>query len=314
MELSRRGSRKWGGAGLIRTGFTLVELLVVIAIIGVLVALLLPAVQAAREAARRSSCANNLKQIGLAIAGYQLAQKSYPPSCSDSLESALDLSIRLHGESRHAWGSYLLSYLEMREVGDRIDRSIHALAGTNLMVAETLVPLYRCPSYTGPAFSEAQRYAGLAHRCAVGNYVAVGSSTIGNLWGVDLKPDAVIAPGIVVPPSEVTDGLSHTLLIVETREEKLSAWADGLFGGVAALKYEPGRAPRYAANEVALNHTPYFRDIPEPCLYGPSSMHAGGAFHLFGDGSTRFVGDDVAGTVYGAWSTRAGGEAMRDAN
>ena len=118
-------------------GFTLVELLVVIAIIGVLVALLLPAVQAAREASRRAACSNNLKQIGLAIANYQLSNKLYPPSSSDSLKNALDFSIDDVGERRHSWASYILPHLEQTPLADSINRSIHALIGQNETVAAT---------------------------------------------------------------------------------------------------------------------------------------------------------------------------------
>jgi prepilin-type N-terminal cleavage/methylation domain-containing protein len=296
-------------------GFTLVELLVVIAIIGVLVALLLPAVQASREAARRSSCSNNMKQIGLAIAHYQLDNKAFPSSSSDTLVTAessfFDLAVE---KSRHSWGSLILRYLELSAVADTMSRTDHALMGANQFAAGAIVPLYRCPSYTGPDFSDDNRYAGLAHKCAIGNYVALGCTTVGNLWGVELVPDGVIIPGGAVTPAQVTDGLSHTTLIVETREEMLAAWADGMTAAVAALVYDRDRPPTYAIDQATLNYAPYFSDDGILCKFGPSSMHAGGAFHLFGDGSVRFVRDEVAATVYEAFATRAGGEAIEDAN
>ena len=98
-----------------RRGFTLVELLVVIAIIGVLVSLLLPAVQASRESARRISCANNLKQMGLAIENYQMAKESYPPS------SNLNLSFHWSSLEQHSWASMILPYLEQANLFDTID-------------------------------------------------------------------------------------------------------------------------------------------------------------------------------------------------
>ena len=107
-----------------RRGFTLVELLVVIAIIGVLVALLLPAVQAAREAARRASCANNMKQIGLAIAGYQLSKNVYPPSSTDELLVWDD-----GGSLRnHSWASLIMPFVEETALHDLINFKISAMA------------------------------------------------------------------------------------------------------------------------------------------------------------------------------------------
>jgi prepilin-type N-terminal cleavage/methylation domain-containing protein len=288
-------------------GFTLVELLVVIAIIGLLVALLLPAVQAAREASRRTGCSNNLKQIGLAIANYQMSYKFYPPSSSDSLKNALDFAIDDVGERRHSWASYILPHLEETPLADSINRSIHALIGQNETAAATLVPMYRCPSYTGPSFSEADRYDLLRNKCAIGNYLALGASTVGHLWGVDLQPDGVIAPAGKVTPKDVTDGLTHTFFIVETREETFAAWADGLTASTCALVFNSSRYPTYARDQVSLNFAPYFEYSP-PVRWGPSSMHTGGAYHLFGDGSVRFVRDGIAAPAYVAMTTREGGE------
>jgi prepilin-type N-terminal cleavage/methylation domain-containing protein len=294
-----------------RTGFTLVELLVVIAIIGVLVALLLPAVQSARAAARRTTCSNHLKQIGLAISGYQLAYEFFPPSSSDTLDNSLSLDIDEDGETRHSWGSFVLPFLESQPLADQVNRLQHAFAAANVPVAATVVADYRCPDYTGPEFSAAQRYSHLPQEIAVGNYAALGGTTVGNLWGVDLEPDGVLVPGGEVPPAEVIDGLSHTVLVVETREEVLAAWADGLTAAVTALPYDDANHPTYSLDQVSLNYSPYFDYFTDSALYGPSSMHAGGAFHLLGDGSVRFIADDVSVDAYVALATRAGEEAAR---
>jgi prepilin-type N-terminal cleavage/methylation domain-containing protein len=295
-------------------GFTLVELLVVIAIIGLLMALLMPAVQAARESSRRAACMNNLKQIGLAIANYQLVTKQFPPSSSDSLDNTLDFAIRERGELRHSWASFILPYLEWSLLADTIDWRAHALSATNQRAASTIIPGYRCPTYTGAEFSvSSYRFDRLEKPCAIGNYLAFGGTTVGHLWGTQLKPDGVIIPGGKITPQDVTDGLSRTFLIVETREEVFAAWADGLTAATCALVFHGSRAPTYASDEVSLNFAPYFDYYPG-VKWGPSSMHAGGALHLWGDGSVRFVQDGVNRPTYVAWATREGGEVADNAD
>lgn len=296
-----------------RRGFTLVELLVVIAILGVLVALLLPAVQAARAAARRTECANHLKQLGLAITACQLTHKFFPPSSSDALENSLSLDIDENDETRHSWSSFILPFLESQALADRIDRKRHAFAAVNLPVAATILPDLRCPEYTGAQFSSARRYAALPRLVAIGNYAALGGTTVGNLWGVDLEPDGVIIPDGDVTPAEVTDGLSHTVLVVETREESLAVWADGLTAAVSALPYDAANHPTYSRPEIALNFSPYFDYFTDSAKFGPSSAHPGGAYHLFGDGSVQFVHDEIDRVAYSAQATRAGEEAARHA-
>ena len=313
MDLTTTRTRQRDPEPSARRAFTLVELLVVIAIIGVLVGLLLPAVQAARAAARRTSCTNNLKQIGLAIANYQLGHKFFPPSSSDNLKQQMDFYAHLTSETRHSWGSLILPYLEFVSLADSIDRSRHALHSKNMAAAATIVPTYRCPDYAGPDYSDAPRYS--SRKCAIGNYMALGASTVGNLWGWDFDPDGSIIPGGEIAPSDITDGLSHTVFIVETREESFSAWADGMFAAATALLYDRLQYPQYASEQKSLNYAPYFEySYPFSVQYGPSSMHPGGAFHLFGDGSVRFIHDEIDADVYVALVTRAGEEAADDGN
>jgi prepilin-type N-terminal cleavage/methylation domain-containing protein len=122
---------------LVRTGFTLVELLVVIAIIGVLVALLLPAIQAAREAARRSQCSNNLKQIGLACHNYHDTHGVFPINHGDTGNS-------------FGWLAMILPFVEESSLYDEIDFNLPITSAANLSVAQTPLPTYRCPSDITP--------------------------------------------------------------------------------------------------------------------------------------------------------------------
>src|SRR5262249_32882945 len=124
-----------------RSGFTLVELLVVIAIIGILIALLLPAIQAAREASRRTQCANNLRQIGLALQGHVVANKAFPPGMKEGCYQC----------GPWAWSAFILPYMDARSVYDRLvvqNRPTYApnANGNRNGPAQVVLPVYLCPS------------------------------------------------------------------------------------------------------------------------------------------------------------------------
>jgi type II secretory pathway pseudopilin PulG len=281
--------------------FTIVELLVVIAVIGLLVALLLPAVQQAREAARRSSCLNNMKQIGLAIAQYELSKKTYPPSNTDDIWN-WDM---FPTERNHSWASVIMPYIEESALKDKINFSISSLDPAIQSAAGTIVPIYRCPSYTGPALTGDAHYQ--AGKYAIGNYVSIGATDVDHVYAVSLKPEGVIFPVSKIRPKDVTDGLSNTMFIAESREEKLRVWIDGRTGSYTALAFGNGLSPY--SQPVALNYTPYYvADLK--CAYGPSSMHPGGANHLFGDGSVHFLLDTISKATYMGLCTRAGKEIL----
>ncbi len=120
-------------------GFTLVELLVVIAIIGVLVALLLPAIQAAREAARRSQCMSNLKQIGLAVLNHDSAKGSFPPGSTCA-------TVQIDGRYSSTWTVSILPYIEQQQVFALWDDAVDFSHVNNQRLRETLMPIYSCPS------------------------------------------------------------------------------------------------------------------------------------------------------------------------
>lgn len=163
-----RGDRSRGRAG---RGFTLVELLVVIAIIGVLVALLLPAVQAAREAARRSQCQNNLKQIGLAVHNYHDTNNYFPPG-------GVSFGACCGTPTFTGWAISILPYLEQQTLYDRYDFKQSNQHANNKFVREQSVNSYLCPSdlnpkklevpESGPGNTSALLYAPGSYRAIVG--------------------------------------------------------------------------------------------------------------------------------------------------
>lgn len=299
-----------------RLGFTLIELLVVIAIIAGLVALLLPAVQQARASARNVQCRNNLKQIGLALHNYAEQHGVLPPSSTSHVERGVwrDRPWRYH---LHSWASLILPHLDQNNLQDQIDYGVSALNEANREAAGTVLPVYRCPSYAGPDFSTDPLYTALSPEMALRNYTAMGATTIGKFWQ---NPDGVFYSRSNTQFKDITDGVSQTVFIAETRDEGAAVWIAGGAAAVAARRFDPSNPPSYAGPENAINYNPYYLSERDPSgnklyqsldsLYGPSSFHSGGAFHLLGDGSVRFFSETIDVKVYEGLCSRAGGEVV----
>lgn len=300
-------------AGTRRRGFTLIELLVVLAVIALLAALLLPAIGQARAAAQAAHCRNNLKQIGLALHSYAGKLGRFPPGSTSDVEQGGWIA---NPASRHihSWLSLILPYLERMPLYDQIDFDVSSMDPTNQPVASQVVAIYRCPSFSGPPYSEAKSYTKLGSKYATTNYVAMGASDVGHIYGQNsglFDPDGTIYPLSKTRPDDVNDGLSNTILVVETREADMTVWMDGGTAAVVALRYDEANGPTYAGPEASLNYRPYF-DYSDPrAEYGPSSRHkGGGAMHLLGDGSARFISEQIDAAVYVALATRDGGEVI----
>jgi prepilin-type N-terminal cleavage/methylation domain-containing protein len=293
-----------------RRGFTLVELLVVIAIIGILVSLILPAVQRARESARQTGCRNNLKQIGLALHNYHSSHRLFPPSSTSDVEQGGWIVVPT-SRHIHSWSSLILPYVDQVPLHDQIDFNISSMAPANLLVGEMLPPVYRCPTYSGAKFSLDENYTRLSLRCAITNYAAMGSTDVGHIYGVNshlLTPNGAMFPLSSTTLDAMTDGTGQTVLVCETREEEMMVWMDGGTAALVARPYDAGNPPTYGKRQVSLNYRPYFIYDNPSSEYGPSSMHPGGALHLLGDGSVRFISENIDERVYAALATFAGKE------
>jgi hypothetical protein len=202
--------------------------------------------------------------------------------------------------------SLIFPYAELGNLGLTIDYTISAMLPKNQPAAGAVVSLYRCPSYDGLNHSDDSHYP--VGKYAIGNYVSLGATDLDHIWAnqPDKQPEGVIFPLSEIKPAEVTDGLSNTMFIAESREERMRVWIDGRTAANTALALDDAYSPDAAP--VSLNYTPYYDDGDLICSFGPSSMHPGGAYHLFGDGSVHFLQDNIAAAIYVALCTRAGGE------
>ncbi len=331
-----------------RRGFTLIELLVVIAIIGVLIALLLPAVQAAREAARRSQCTNNLKQMGLALANYESSQGSLPPGAIRYVVPPAKDGILAGADRGHTMFSLMLPYFEQTNIHNAINFSIPTYgAPYNVMQSTAFlskISSYICPSdqaqpqqvtASGNVYSQTS-YSGMAGRINIIQWFygfptpCCGAST------PDIPGDGAFGPGWNYKYSEFRDGLSNTITIGETSryindpEQFLQFWNRyGNFGAVVGgarssmLAMSVARINSRIKNPIvsstgSLNTLPsepwgplnwfYSPQFYENGQHGFRSLHPGGANFLFGDGSVRFIKQSTSPQVYQALSTRELGE------
>jgi prepilin-type N-terminal cleavage/methylation domain-containing protein/prepilin-type processing-associated H-X9-DG protein len=309
-------------------GFTLVELLVVIAIIGILVALLLPAIQAAREAARRSQCTNNLKQIGLAIINYEIARKEYPPgrlNCdagSPYYDCRYDL---LDQNARSSMSGFvlILPYLEEQALFDQAgvdqDDAIwrwNAKWKSNparVAVVEARPSVYVCPSNTSLPTVEPRpdttQFPGIA--IASGTYAFVqgkrGPSWMGTNGPLYVKTrnTGVFHYFRTVSGKQITDGLSDTMLVGEVLKSHTpgnrSIWSNGarLLDSMRTTENPLNTPP----NSIDATSFPAGSIPPEVENGAFGSEHPGGANFVFGDGRIEFILDSIADELYQAGAT-----------
>ncbi|MFO0865029.1 MAG: DUF1559 domain-containing protein [Gemmataceae bacterium] len=333
-----------------RSAFTLIELLVVIAIIAVLIALLVPAVQKVREAAARSQCQNNLKQLGIALHNYEGVYKKFPPLYPGTAPGSSTF------DYKYTWSviAQLNPYLEQTAIYNSMDLKQPMYDATNNITAANKfavvqkIGLFLCPSDRGVPVSSAYGVTDMGPTNYVANH---GSGTSGGGYGSPVDADGVFQAVNGLKVLSITDGTSNT-----------AAMSESILGdGAEISSTQPGD------EQVAYKYTGYTGTLPSDtnCAASPSSWngynrrgfmwasgearcvsynhyytpnqkvfdciandptktyisvgyraarsrHSGGVNLLLADGSVRFVSDGVTQQTWRALSTRAGNETLGD--
>ena len=277
-------------------GFTLVELLVVITIIGVLIALLLPAVQAAREAARRAQCGNNLKQIGVALHNYHDVYKVLPAG---------------QFFPYWGWGASILPQLEQLGVYDQCNFEFPYHTMENSEVIKTFIETYHCPSAEPPPqlVSCCGSIPGTKD-AAETNYAGVATHTYP---GPAYEPygSGCMYEESAVRMADIDDGTSQTLMIAE-----VSHFPDGdPFQQMGLPQYCPGKVCELGHPWAAYDQVTTYYGINQNTTYlecGVQSSHPGGAAFTFADGHVSFLNESINQSTLIALTTRAGEEVIGD--
>lgn len=261
-------------------GFTLVELLVVIAIVGVLTALLLPALQAAREASRRSQCQNHLRQIGLATLSYEQQQGTLPIGCIDKRRPGINPDGR-----QLSWLATMLPQLEQKPLWETLDFTAAYDSPQNLTAAQTAIPVLLCPSTVRRAPYREDSWCGTSD----GSRGLAAADYGGNYGAALLSPSAngVLLYEIPVALSEITDGTSHTILAAEDTGRNWQMDGEWINGENIFDQLGPINSQQH--NEIW-------------------SDHPGGALAVYCDGSVHFLFEQADTTALGAACTRSGTE------
>jgi prepilin-type N-terminal cleavage/methylation domain-containing protein/prepilin-type processing-associated H-X9-DG protein len=301
-----------------RLGFTLVELLVVIAIIGVLVALLLPAVQSAREAARRQTCLNNLKQIALAMHNYEDTNKVLPVGLMGGAVTTPD--------DGFGWGTAILPFIEQKALFDQINpngqagvfRAVFNATALPMKGGETPIKTYRCPTSQLPKVVDATwRLPGAgvyppSSRLFLGYAI---NDYKGNGGGCVNDNDGVLGKRAEIPWvrfAEITDGLSNVPLVAEssyvtanssTAPTSITAWPVwvGGPGSDESIRYESGTSTPI---NCRCTPTTMINAINDDCVF---SWHPNGAQVSFCDGSVKFISQNIAAQTWCNMNSRNDG-------
>jgi prepilin-type N-terminal cleavage/methylation domain-containing protein len=293
-----------------RRGFTLVELLIVIAIIGILIALLLPAVQAAREAARRSQCSNNLKQISLALHNYHDVHKEFAPGFIWIYGSGPTDSVR---EGNWGWGALILPYMEQQPLHDGLGVGPTPLAvavatPAKLAMMQNELSAFRCPSDMGPVTNTGRLIAGPPDsQLATSNYIGVNDlrgwlryndGTSGNEM---TNASGVFGRNKGRKMSEITDGTSNTLAVGERNWQR--KYDDGvlrtvLAGVVFGIRGQRNRdswglADALGSARFRINYDNGASSPLSRSRRGFGSVHPGGTQFTLCDGSVRFISETI---------------------
>ena len=310
--------------------FTLVELLVVVAIIGLLVALVFPAVQAAREAGRRSQCANNQKQLALALTGYHQQFGRYPAG----QECLIDVHVAGGDWKRWTWFAAILPFVEQRPLGDTYATHYYegtpgggSFSYTNLPDKTAVVPGFMCPSdganpkiHNGSVATNTQGFHG--------NYVLNAGNSFFNAGGFanSAQLNGLFFPRSAVSANHVRDGLSNTMLGSELIlvpdgpvgsgvEDVRGRYHNGGHAGALFSTLYPPNTSQPDVHQYCINGT-----VPRaPCVWvatnvvvSARSYHPGGVMASTADGAVRLVSDSVDPVVFQAVGSRSGKEAFGD--
>jgi prepilin-type N-terminal cleavage/methylation domain-containing protein/prepilin-type processing-associated H-X9-DG protein len=257
--------------------FTLVELLVVIAIIGVLVALLLPAVQAAREAARRSQCANHLNNLIIAVHNYEMAHGVYPPGTIDAKGPILNARVGYH----HSWTIQILPYLEEQNTWNAVDKTVSVYHAKNAAVAAAMPRVFTCSSSPSP----------MGNPCYAGVHNDAEKP-------IDTKDNGVFFLNSRVTYDDVTDGSTHTLFLGEKQPDGWDlSWLSGTRAtlrnagmGINGMTFAGGLPRPKSPDEMTPELDALLPAEDEPMPDAPATATGAAVRPATGPGSALFVG------------------------